>query len=94
MVEAGAKEVTEAQVVGALEAAHAAIKQLVAVIEDLKASIGKKLAVAAKTIAPEFYREIEDKTLQPLTEAMRIKQKLESYAQVDAARREPAGVDS
>jgi len=84
MVEAGAKEVTEAQVVGALEAAHAAIKQLVAAIEDLKASIGKKkLAVAARTIAPEFYREIEDKTLQPLTEAMRIKQKLESYAQVD-----------
>jgi len=85
MVEAGAKEVSEAQVVGALEAAHAAIKQLVAAIEDLKASIGKKkVAVAARTIAPEFYREIEDKTLQPLTEAMRIKQKLESYAQVDA----------
>jgi polyribonucleotide nucleotidyltransferase len=30
MVEAGAKEVTEAQAVGALEAAHAAIKQIVA----------------------------------------------------------------
>ena len=37
MVEAGAKEVTEAQVVGALEAAHAAIKQIVAAIDDLKA---------------------------------------------------------
>ena len=37
----------------ALEAAHAAIKQLIAAIDDLKASIGKKkLAVAAKTIAP------------------------------------------
>jgi polyribonucleotide nucleotidyltransferase len=85
MVEAGAREVTEAQVVGALDAAHAAIKQLIAAIEDLKASIGKKkVAVAARTIASEFYREIEDKTLQPLTEAMRIKQKLESYAQVDA----------
>jgi len=85
MVEAGAREVTEAQVVGALDAAHAAIKQLIAAIEDLKASIGKKkVAVAARTIASEFYREIEDKTLQPLTEAMRIKQKLESYGQVDA----------
>ena len=87
MVEAGAKQVTEAQVVGALETAHAAIKQIVAVIEDLKASIGKKkLVVAARTIAPEVYRAIEDSTLQPLTEAMRIKQKLESYAQVDAVR--------
>jgi polyribonucleotide nucleotidyltransferase len=85
MVEAGAKEVTEAHVVGALEAAHAAIRQLVAAIEDLKASIGKKkVTVAARTIAPEFYREIEDKTLQPLTEAMRIRQKLESYSRVDA----------
>jgi polyribonucleotide nucleotidyltransferase len=85
MVEAGAKEVTETQVVGALEAAHNAIKQIVATIEDLKASIGKKkLVPAANTIAPDFYREIENKTLQPLTEAMRIKQKLESYGQVDA----------
>jgi polyribonucleotide nucleotidyltransferase len=42
MVEAGAKEVTEAQAVGALEAAHAAIKQIVATIDDLKAAAGKK----------------------------------------------------
>ena len=35
MVEAGAKEVTEEQVVEALETAHAAIKQIVAVIDDL-----------------------------------------------------------
>ena len=41
MVEAGAKEVSEAQVVGALEAAHAAIKQLVAAIDDLKNAVGK-----------------------------------------------------
>ena len=35
MVEAGAKEVTEEQVVEALETAHAAIKQIVAAIDDL-----------------------------------------------------------
>src|SRR5215218_2901812 len=35
MVEAGAKEVNEAQVVEALEAAHAAIKQLVAAIDEM-----------------------------------------------------------
>jgi len=85
MVEAGAREVTETQVVGALEAAHAAIKQIVSAIDDLKASAGKKkVEVSARTIAPDVYRQIEDKTLQPLTEAMRIKQKLDSYAQVDA----------
>ena len=85
MVEAGAKEVSEAQVVGALEAAHAAIKQIVAGIEELKAAAGKKkIVVAAKAIAPEFYQQVEKKALGPLTDAMRIKQKLESYGQVDA----------
>ena len=84
MVEAGAKEVSEAQVVGALEAAHAAIKQIVAGIEELKAAVGKKkIVVAAKAIAPEFYQQVEKKALGPLTDAMRIKQKLESYGQVD-----------
>src|SRR3954462_1133872 len=42
MVEAGAKEVTEDQVVQALEAAHAAIKQIVAAIDDLAKEAGKK----------------------------------------------------
>src|SRR5688572_28167201 len=42
MVEAGAKEVSEAQVVSALETAHAAIKQLVDGIESLQAAVGKK----------------------------------------------------
>jgi polyribonucleotide nucleotidyltransferase len=84
MVEAGAKEVSEAQVVGALEAAHAAIKKIVAAIEELKGATGKKkLVVAARTIAPEFYQQVEKKALGPLTDAMRIKQKLESYGQVD-----------
>src|SRR5688572_17717420 len=85
MVEAGAKQVTEAQVVGAFDAAHAAIKKLVAGIEELKAVAGKKkLTVAVKAIAPEFYQQVEKKALGPLTDAMRIKQKLESYSRVDA----------
>src|SRR5580704_16722234 len=45
MVEAGAKEVTEEQVVAALEAAHAAIKQIVAVIDNLAKEAGKKKLV-------------------------------------------------
>src|SRR5215217_6223564 len=42
MVEAGATEVTEEQVVGALDAAHAAIKQIVAAIDDLAKDAGKQ----------------------------------------------------
>jgi len=85
MVEAGAKEVTEAQAVGALEAAHAAIKQIVASIEDLKGAAGKKkLTVDAKPIDHAFYREVEEKAYLPLAEAMRIRDKLENYTSVDA----------
>ena len=84
MVEAGAKQVTEAQAVAGLEAGHNAIKQIVAAIEELKAAAGKKkVTVAPKTIAPEFYAKVETSTLGPLTDAMRIKQKLDSYATVD-----------
>jgi len=84
MVEAGAKEVTEEQVVEALEAAHAAIKQIVAAIDALAAEAGKKkLQVQKKEIGHDFYREVEEKILVPLTEAMRIRGKLESYDRVD-----------
>src|SRR5262249_53507355 len=84
MVEAGAREVTEAQTVGALEAAHAAIKQIVAAIDELKAAVGKnKLSVDAKHIDADFHTEAEAKMFGPLAEAMRIKDKLESYGTVD-----------
>jgi len=84
MVEAGANEVTEAQVVEALNAAHAAIKQIVTVIDDLARESGKKkLKVTKKEIGHDFYREVEEKVFVPLTEAMRIREKLESYDRVD-----------
>ncbi|MBM3820301.1 MAG: polyribonucleotide nucleotidyltransferase [Acidimicrobiia bacterium] len=84
MVEAGAKEVTEPDVVGALEAGHAAIKQIVAGIDELKAAVGKKeLTVSARHIDADFHSDAESKMFGPLAEAMRIKDKLESYETVD-----------
>src|SRR5437763_6281649 len=69
MVEAGAKEVTEEQVVEALEAAHAAIKQIVDAIDGLARDAGKpKVHVQKKEIGHDFYREVEEKILVPLTE--------------------------
>src|SRR6266849_1892976 len=77
MVEAGAKEVSEAQVVEALERAHAAIKDIVAVIDDLARAAGKKkVPFAKKAIGHDFYREVEEKVLVPLAEAMRVRGKL------------------
>jgi polyribonucleotide nucleotidyltransferase len=84
MVEAGAREATEEEMVNALDVAHAAIRQLVDVIDDLKAAAGKpKKTVSVRTIGHDFYREVEEKVYMPLAEAMRIKEKLESYGTVD-----------
>src|SRR5207237_3622268 len=83
-VEAGAKEVSEEQVVQALETAHAAIKRIVSTIDDLAREAGtKKVQVAKREIGHDFYREVEEKVLVPLTEAMRIRGKLENYDRVD-----------
>jgi polyribonucleotide nucleotidyltransferase len=84
MVEAGAREVSEEEMVQALERAHEAIRDIVAGIDALAADAGKKkVAVPKKEIGHEFYREVEEKIYVPLSEAMRIKGKLENYDRVD-----------
>jgi len=84
MVEAGAKEVSEAQVVSALETAHAAIKQLVDGIESLQAAVGKKkVQVQKKEISAAFHHEVEQKVYASLGEAMRMRDKIENYTRVD-----------
>jgi polyribonucleotide nucleotidyltransferase len=84
MVEAGAKEVSEDDMVGALEHAHTAIKEIVAGIDALAKNAGKtKTQVSVKAISKDFYREVEEKAYGPLADAMRIKDKLENYGTVD-----------
>jgi polyribonucleotide nucleotidyltransferase len=84
MVEAGAKEVTEEDVVQALEKAHDAIKEIVAGIDAMAAQAGKKKSeVKVKEIGKEFYREVEEKAYGPLADAMRIQDKLLNYTTVD-----------
>jgi polyribonucleotide nucleotidyltransferase len=84
MVEAGAKEATEEEMVQALEHAHAAIKQIVAGIDALAQQAGKtKQTATYREIGKEYYREVEEKVLVPLSDAMRIQDKLENYGTVD-----------
>jgi len=84
MVEAGAKEVSEEEMVRALDAGHEAIRQIIVEIDKLAAAVGKpKLTVEAKTPDAAIAKEVEDQLLGPLADAMRIKDKLESYAAVD-----------
>jgi polyribonucleotide nucleotidyltransferase len=85
MVEAGAHEVPEEQMVQALERAHAAIKDICAGIDALVAEAGKtkRAPAAAKEIPEDLIKEVEAAVLGPLTDAMKIKGKLENYATVD-----------
>ncbi len=84
MVEAGAREVSEEDMVQALEFGHNHIKQIVDVIDDLAREIGRaKLKVQKKEIGADFYREVEEKVFVPLSEAMRIRGKIENYDRVD-----------
>jgi polyribonucleotide nucleotidyltransferase len=84
MVEAGAREVSEEEVVKAFEAAQAAIREIVAGIDALAREAGKKkVEFAAKEISHDFYREVEEKVYLPLAEAMRIPDKLQNYESVD-----------
>jgi polyribonucleotide nucleotidyltransferase len=84
MVEAGAKEVTEEEAIGALDAAHAAIKIIVEGIDALAQQAGrKKLAVAEVGGLTALQTLVQDRVLAPLTDAMRIKDKGENYSRVD-----------
>jgi len=84
MVEAGAREVTEADMVAALETAHAAIKEIVANIDALAKQAGKtKKTIAAKTIDPALAKDVRAKAYDKLAAAMRIHDKLENYSTVD-----------
>ena len=84
MVEAGANEVTEDTMLRALETGHAAIRDIVATIEEMVSAIGRpKIEVAAHSVDVGVKNEVESKALSPLSDAMRITDKLESYARVD-----------
>ena len=84
MVEAGSDEISEDEMLRALEEGHAAIRDIVAAINEMKAAVGKpKREVTTRTVAPAVAAGVETKVLAPLTDAMRIRNKLENYAKVD-----------
>ena len=84
MVEAGAKQVSEEEMLGALDAGHAAIRQIIDEIDKLADVAGKpKLSVVAKAPVDALVTEVEAQIRGPLTDAMRIRDKLENYAAVD-----------
>jgi polyribonucleotide nucleotidyltransferase len=78
MVEAGASEIPEAEILDALDIAHDAIKKLCAAQEDLRAQAGKeKTAVEVPQVAPELYEQIKASHGAALEAATQVEDKLE-----------------
>src|SRR5262249_29874145 len=82
MVESGAKEVSEDQVLGAIEFAHEQIKKICAAMVDLAGRGGKKkIEVAPPEFDQAYYDRLKAKAGAELTDALDTRKhpKLESY---------------
>jgi polyribonucleotide nucleotidyltransferase len=89
MVEAGASEVSEQVMAEALAEGHKVIQQIVGIQKELRQRIGKaKRPFARKEPDAALVAEIEKALEGPLYDAMRIKGKLEMYAQMRIVRDE------
>jgi len=87
MVEAGAQQASEQDVIGALEYGHQCCRKITDVVRQLQAAAGKpKIEFTPAPIDQALYSEIEKKVRAELTDALDTKKypKLESYSRVDA----------
>ena len=84
MVEAGAKEVSEEDMLEALMFGHEEIKRLVAFQEEVQKAVGKeKVTVELHTIPAEIDKLVRDMAEDDLLKAVVIEEKLERYAKID-----------
>ena len=89
MVEAGSKEVSEEDMLEALMFGHEAVKELCEFEEKIIAEIGEpKMEYEHLEISDELRNEVTDLVGDKLDKALRIKDKLEKYAAVDAVKEE------
>lgn len=84
MVEAGAKEVSEEDMLQALMFGHAEIKRLVAFQKMIQKEVGKEKAkVELHTIPEDIDHLVRSKAEQDLLHAVVIQEKLERYRKID-----------
>jgi polyribonucleotide nucleotidyltransferase len=85
MVEAGAQQASEEEVIGAIDFGHTCCKKIAAAIHELVAKVGKpKRVFEAKALDQTLYDQISAKVREPLIDALNTEKypKLESYAKV------------
>ncbi|CCZ59063.1 polyribonucleotide nucleotidyltransferase [Clostridium sp. CAG:710] len=89
MVEAGAREVSEEDMLEALMFGHEAVKELCAFQEEIIEEVGVgKMEYEHLEISDELRNEIRTLASNKLDAALRIKGKLEKYAAIDAVKEE------
>ncbi len=89
MVEAGAREVSEDDMLEALLFGHEAIKKLIAFEEEIIDSIGvATMEYERLEITDELRHEVDSYVRERLDAALRIKDKLEKYATIDSLQEE------
>ncbi len=89
MVECGAKEVLEADMVKALNFGHEQIKTLVKLQKELQAKAGRiKLVPVKAEMDQALYGQIAGKYAEKLMAALTMKVKIESYKAIDVLKKE------
>ncbi len=89
MVEAGAKEVTEKDMLEAIMFAHENIKKIVAFIEDISAKVGKeKKEYTVFKPEEEIETAVREYATQKTLDAVRTTEKLERQEKIDAVKTE------
>ncbi len=84
MVEAGAKEVSEDDMLEALMFGHEAIKELIAFEEEIIAAIGvPKMEYEKLEITDELRKEVDDFCRDRIDSSLRIMDKIEKYEALD-----------
>jgi polyribonucleotide nucleotidyltransferase len=90
MVEAGAQQVSEAEVLGAIEFGHQCCQKIAGAIKQLVKEVGKpKKEFTPPTLNQEVYDAVEKSAREELTDAMNTQKhpKLESYSLISALKK-------
>ncbi|WP_314063640.1 polyribonucleotide nucleotidyltransferase [uncultured Vagococcus sp.] len=89
MVESGAKEVSEEDMLGALLFGHAAIKELVAFQEKIAAEVGKeKMEIILLQVSEDLETEINDAYKAKMVAAIQTEEKLAREENIEALKAE------
>ncbi|MGX6979941.1 polyribonucleotide nucleotidyltransferase [Vagococcus elongatus] len=89
MVESGAKEVSEEDMLGALLFGHDAIKELIAFQEEIVAAVGKeKMEIQLLQVSEELRHEINEAYHSRMIAAIQTEEKLEREVNIEAVKKE------